>query len=359
MNAMETSASETKWLVYAIYVLDTCCILLWLSHFRLKIGIIHIACLLWCIIMQLVILFSKGTIRDYAMTILWPLLFEASYVMGRKDKDNLKIFKKAFVIIAIWGTFLFLQTRTNLSLRDIVQTNTIYFSLLTLPWLLLFTGNQTRLFILGIFTFLVLFSMKRSAMLVMALAWCFYGLTLLRTQRNKFIAIVAIAILVGIGIRTYFVTDNALKGLISERVNQEETDEGRGRLAIYTVTESMIMSSSVDELILGHGHMAVKRDSILDISAHNDFLEVIYDYGLLILVLYLVLWWYVFNRFIRLFRSNSPLFFPYAVSISIFIVMSMVSHLILYTSYFNFIVVFWGCIEGGYFLRGKTVKVQE
>lgn len=39
------------------------------------------------------------------------------------------------------------------------------------------------------------------------------------------------------------------------------------------------------------------------------------------------------------------MFLPYSVSFAIFLSLSMVSHLILYTSYFNFLVMFWAAVE--------------
>lgn len=167
---------------------------------------------------------------------------------------------------------------------------------------------------------------------------------------------ILIAVVLSGGILGYSFSDSILKGELSERVNREETDEGRNRLAIYTVTWAMIENSSVDKLFFGHGHYGVRKDSFLEISAHNDFLEVIYDYGLVILVLYLGLWVYVIKRCVRLFRDESPLFLPYAVSLSIFIVMSIVSHLILYASYFLFLVLFWGCIEGSFFVNKMSER---
>ena len=92
--------------------------------------------------------------------------------------------------------------------------------------------------------------------------------------------------------------------------------------------------------------MGVRRDSPLELSAHNDFLEVLYDYGLIIFILYLALWYYVIKRLVYHIRINSIYSLPYFCSFAIFLLLSMVSHLILYASYFNYLVMFWGCMEG-------------
>ena len=81
--------------------------------------------------------------------------------------------------------------------------------------------------------------------------------------------------------------DERLNGKLTERVTREETEEGHDRYAIWELSIYMIQNSTKDKLILGHGYAGVRNDSFLEISAHNDFLEIIYDYGLIIFVLYL------------------------------------------------------------------------
>jgi len=107
----------------------------------------------------------------------------------------------------------------------------------------------------------------------------------------------------------------------------------------------MIVKSSPSHILLGHGHNAVKRESIMDISAHNEFLEIIYDYGIIILLVYIGLWVYVVRQWLYHYRNNTPDFIPYTLSVCIFAVMAMVSQLVLYVSYFLYLVMFWGMVH--------------
>ena len=351
MNDVESDISDKRWLIYSTYLLSAYCVYIWLSTGTSNLKGIHYLCLLWCIIMPFVILYNHGKLVVMFQTILWPLLFEASYLLVKKNRNFFISFRNFFVFVAIYGGFYFLQSRSNILMRDSSQSNTIYFVFLTLPWLLLVKGKISRLFFLFLFTVSAIWSLKRSVMLSILIIWASYVLLLLRDGRRFFLKILVVVALIVGGIYGYFYGDELLSGELSERVNREETDEGRNRLAIWTLTWSMIQNSSTDALVMGHGHFGVRRDSFLEISAHNDFLEVIYDYGLVIFVLYIGLWVYVVKRCIKLYRDNSELFLPYAVSLSIFLVMSLVSHLILYTSYFNYLVLFWGSIEATYFSK--------
>lgn len=357
-NRNNYANADIERLYYTSFLVFLYCIAMSISGLRSRLYGIHLICLLWCVIMPVVIFFNRGAFPDYYMTLLWPVLFEFSYLCGRSGINNIKSLSWVFWLIAVCAFFPFLETRTNLFLREVMQTNSIYFVFLTLPWLLLFRGKIARLSIMLLFTGLAVWSMKRSVMLCAVFYWGAYIFTVLSSKGHKFLRIIFVVVLIGTGIVGYSYGDEFFKGGLSERVNREETDEGRNRLAIYSVTAAMIAASPTESLIFGHGHHGVRRDSILDISAHNDFLEVIYDYGLVIFVLYIGLWVYVVKRCLKLYRDNSEFFLPYAVSLSIFLVMSMVSHLVLYTSNFNYLVLFWGSIEGLYFHKRISNKIR-
>ena len=333
--------SSRVWLTRAYFFIDLVCCTILISCLNRKYSGIHLVCIYWIVIMPILMYIDRVQVSDIIKTFLWPLLFETTYLCCRWNVLRGDTLKKVFYGIAIVGFSYFIVTRTGVA----HQTNTIYFCFLTIPWLLYNTSKRNSLIIMVVFSFFVLLSLKRSPMLAMVVMWSFYFLFGMRRNRQIFYTI-AISIVVLVGLYyAYDMIDERMGGLLSERVNKEETDTGKSREAIWILTTTMIQQSSPIELIRGHGHFGVRRDSWLEISAHNDFLEVIYDYGLIIFFLYLCLWGHVVRRAYKLFRIRSPLFLPYSASLGIFIVMSMVSHLILYATYFNFLVMFWAMTE--------------
>lgn len=346
MTGEEPDSMSAKLLSYSALFLTVYSIILYLPIIAKGNHWIHKICFIWCCLMPFIMVFTHNNHpSEYALTIIWPLLFEVSYRICISNSNRLSTFRKLFIVIFSWGVILLIQSRIIMSQLDHDQTNTIYFSLLALPWLLLPDNRKFRILVLASFSLLVLFSMKRSAMLIMALVWGSYFYFFLKQKRNKVLGIFLVITLLIVGYVVVNRVNEQMGGRIEERMT-EETGEDTGRLAIWTVVITMIQQSSISEYLLGHGHFAVKRDMPFELSAHNDILEVIYDYGLLILVLYLLLWFFLIMRCYTLYRTSSPIFIPYLVSVIIFVVMSMVSHLILYTSYFNYLVVFWGCVEG-------------
>jgi hypothetical protein len=329
------------WLTRIAFFMDVLCVFIMILRLRRKYNGIHLICMLWLLIMPINMLLNHAPLYDIIRTIIWPLLFETTYLCCQNCISRGLFLKKEFFVLAIIGAYYFLATRVGIE----HQTNTVYFVFLTMPWLLFESKKVTRLIIVLVFTSFAVLSLKRSMLLTTILIWGFYFLTGLENRRNRIITIIGVLVMMVSFSVLYDKVDESLGGLLSERVNREETNSGRDRMAIWTLTWNMIQNSPTEKIMIGHGHFGVRNDSFLEISAHNDFLEVIYDYGIIILILYLGLWIYVIRRSVYLYKIKSPLFFPYASALSIFLVMSLVSHLLLYTTYFNYLVLFWGATE--------------
>lgn len=332
--------------LYGCYVL--------ISHFKLKGNKIHYICILWCIMMSIVAVFN-GQVLSLFKLILWPVIFEMSYLAILCYPKRMLSFHKVYWVIFVWGTILYLMSESGNKERAIsLLGNAVFTPLLTVPFLLVKNNNRYRFFILVMISLLVLISMKRSSMLIIAASWLVYVFPMFK-MKNKVIGFVLVGVILGTGLFLFKKMNDVMGGQIMERIDREETDTGKNRLAIWGVTWTMIQNSSIVSHMVGHGHFGVKRNSILEISAHNDFMEVIYDYGIISFVLYLGLWIYVLRRWWYLKKIQSYLFFPYTVSLIMFFFMSLVSHLILYISYFNFLVMFWGCSEAMIVNREKSI----
>lgn len=335
-------------LVYSSALLLIVAFLVILSRFaQIRKKGIHLVCLLWIFIMPYVVYSSHGYNSYYVFTILWPFLFELGYILTRYEGLTISIIRKWFLLVFVVGLFYFIESRINVG--NLIQTNTIYFPFLTFPFLLCVKNRKLQFLVLTMISILGILSFKRGILLVIVIVWLVYMGALLFKKRNILASFLLVFVIVVGCVYTLSYVDNKSGGVIKERAQGTEDDEGGGRLEIYAVTALMIQSSSVTDLVRGHGHFGVKTNSPMNISAHNDVLEVIYDYGLIIFFLYLCLWIYLIRRLIYLIKIKYEFTFPYFVSVVIFIIMSMISHLILYTSYFNFLVVFWGSVEGSLF----------
>lgn len=305
---------------------------------------IHGVCLGWEIISLAVLYVNNASIGHYPKVLAWPLFFESAYLIVRRDYRMVKSLRKAYYFVLLIGAYVLFSTilLTHFS----KQLNIVYFLILPVPIILLHANSKWRFWILFLTSVFALMSMKRSMMLAIALFWAIMWFKYLFSKGKQTLAIAFSIVFLGVAYSTVNVVDDITDGGLSSRtVDYEKEDITNGRENIYEVTWDMIAHSTTSKLILGHGHNAVLRDSPLEISAHNEYLEIIYDYGVIALIIYLGLWGYVIKQFIFHYRNNTIYFVPYALSICIFAVMSVVSQLVLYVSYFLYLVMFWGIVQ--------------
>ena len=305
---------------------------------------IHKLCFGWEFIALICLVINNASIGHYPKVLAWPLFFEAAYLIVRWDTSMINSIKKVYFFLLLIGAYVFYKSMQMKEFES--QSNMIYFLLLPIPIILLQTNPQWRFRILLFTSFFALLSMKRSMILATILFWCIYILKDLFSSGKKSMAIVISIVLIGAAYGSIKVINDITEdGLSSRTVDYEKEDITNGREAIYYATWDMILNSNKLQIIFGHGHNAVRRDSPLEISAHNDFMEIMYDYGVIALILYLGLWIYVIRQFLYHYRNDTIYFIPYAFSISIFVVMAFVSQLVVYVSYFLYLVMFWGIVQ--------------
>lgn len=152
-------------------------------------------------------------------------------------------------------------------------------------------------------------SAKRSILLFVIVCIAFFAFYIIRSRnqsrQNVFSRLFLIlAIIAG----AYFILTNESSGLTHtqeriERIGGITFDNGR--YDIYSIVSLAIINSDVVPLFFGHGHSAVKRD--FDIGAHNDLLEIAYDYGLIAMILYICILLVIIKRTWRLFKHRNYL----------------------------------------------------
>jgi O-antigen ligase len=165
-----------------------------------------------------------------------------------------------------------------------------------------------------------------------------------------------ILIVLAIIYSTFVVIDSSNESLLYTRFENIKNDQAGGRLSLYEEVIKLQSKATFTELFLGHGHNTVRLYTQGKLSAHNDFLEVLFDYGILVLILYITMTfslWYKSYKFLKSKSSYAPSFI---VSCSIFTLFSLSSHLMLYPTHFIFLTAFWGTILG---FEHKKSNIQK
>ena len=248
--------------------------------------------------------------------------------------------------IFLYGYIVKPPTSSPYSIMHAQYVNSIYYLLCALPIALL-NRKQRWLFLMAT-VIAVIASGKQAAILALGAFILVYILTDRRQHpySNKVVVcIITITVVALLMSFLYALVFGQLGIRIWPYFEAIWEDGGNGRMDIYSELFSLISKSNCCEILFGHGgYGSVARN--IGISAHNDFLEILFDYGFVGIVLY----FFVIGAVIRIFQMLSANRRPEASAfggmISIFLVISMLSHLVFILKYFMITGIFWGVLSG-------------
>lgn len=258
----------------------------------------------------------------------------------------------------LWGAgilFLLLLYQYILNYNEIhivgsatASINTSYFILYMLPFILCIRNNKIKFILIALVFITVVSSFKRSGTISVSLALLvYYYVNYIRDSKpsSKAFSLLFLLSVFFVVVNYILISDNTTIGHLIERFSNISEDNGSGRSDAINSTVILIENSNVFSLFFGHGWNMVEQESSMRISAHNDFLECIYDFGLIGLILYLRLYLSIYKKYRELKSINSYYAAPVLVSGVILFSSSMFSHIIIYPFYMIQFVMFWGYIN--------------
>ncbi len=289
--------------------------------------------------------------------VTWPLLFVV--FLDYSTTNDLPV---SFKRITQYGMALIcLLSIPNIVLQySTVKGSAIfttYFCLTFLPMLYLVNTRRQA----AIFSFLVgglmLFSSKRGGLIVVLLGvGVYYTLLIyvcsgargrLKHLRKLLITFIFVILLLFVVVEIFDL--NILKRLFSII-----EDGGSGRIKIWNLIFERYRSSSAVDKIFGHGfHAVFYRIAPFGISryAHNSFLETLYDYGVIGLMLIVILTVRITTITVKMTMQKHPLAPAMGYSLVPLYVFSLVSYFFEQSMLILPLSVFWGICLGKYFAK--------
>lgn len=293
---------------------------------------------------------NQGYIKDTIQAVFWPVSYFVFYVFMRKHGELFgDILKYLFLLAAILSVAVIVNRDYRKS--EDAGINVIFYVLTLLPFLLHIRNRTIRNLIIFYLLILSLLAMKRSVLIILGIFLVLYGGSILFRNPRRILANTILSVLLVISVLLVSKTVNdRMDNAVLKRVENIKKDEGNGRLTIYNEVMYSQLLSSPYEWIFGHGNNSVNntvRGNPWSVgrTSHNDFLEILFNYGLLGFLIYLFLHFKIAHTAIKLKKSGSEFFLSYLSSYIIFLVMSLVSHLVIYPTYFIFLAIYWGIIE--------------
>lgn len=177
-----------------------------------------------------------------------------------------------------------------------------------LPFVFFYDRKWLSFIFILVFVLFALTSAKRSILVFVAtclLIFLIFELFFIsKTGKNRVLNRVIILSLFILG--AYYIVSVDRSSLIHAIERTESLGgigDSNGRESLYTNVAVEVFNSDFISFFCGHGQFAVKRD--FGMSAHNDLLEIAYDYGIIAAVLYLSILVHYLKKTIGYFRRKS------------------------------------------------------
>ena len=269
---------------------------------------------------------SAGDVIRVVGLLLWVLC----YYFGNRISSCSSSIKNYFVYLLFLSTtvlsfyFLyfyyvkgFLQYQTT--------TDTAFFLIVYLPFVLMFKKRKTiKLFVLLLFVVVAVLSLKRSIVLGLLVFFVSYFVSSAKGNvLKKWYFWLMLPLVIAVVAYLY----GTVGEILGARFNDSVETGGNGRTDIYVNIWHHFTSSSFLEQLFGHGLMSVRQINN-GILAHNDFLQLLYDGGLMAATLYIFMWFALFSVAIKNWRLRKQIGNYYAVyvaTIMLYLVLSLMN----------------------------------
>ena len=236
---------------------------------------------------------------------------------------------------------------------EFIAFSDVYYPMCLLPLVLLLTKPGRSFIPLLAILVGIIVSGKRGGLIVVAVIAVLYYFV--GENRKIGTRILMIALLIGVIAGSSFLIDyiDAHYGLNTlERMMRAGEDGGSGRIERWNLTLNEIGSSSFSEILFGHGF-----DAVYDIDGgrtHNDFLEVLYNYGLVSAFIYTLFYIRLIALNIKQYRKRYPYSKYLTCSLVVALVLAMVSFYIVEPTYILSSMFVMGILLGDWerFCRG-------
>lgn len=292
---------------------------------------------------------SITTITTRVGLLMLPIFsFFSFYILSKSkvDKRILNILFAFFFISVVVDYFN--QLYSNILLLD-RNINVVYYIVIAFPIILFLNKKPISIVSFLIVSYAVLLSGKRGGVVALALGLIAY--ILFAQKKTKYLFYIAATTLMVV-----FAFNNIQ---ISNRtLNRFDTaDITSGRSNIYKDVFENYIESNVLALIVGNGYDAVAKTTSEGMTAHNDFLEILYDYGLIGLILFISLHVAFIKKILRMHKAGNDYLSVAIFLYSIFAVFSMVSHVVIYPYCFVLTAIL-GYLDGINSQQNNTVFIK-
>lgn len=283
----------------------------------------------------------------------WLTIMFIAYRLVR-SAGTIEIILKCGVISAIIFTGYFWKIYLDSTINVYGLYNAVYFPLFFLPLVLVAENRIIKWGGIVIAFAMVIVSYKRTAIIFFGIGMGYYIMHSFFSQKQlykKLTAFFGIAFIIVFATLLFTYLQNAYELDWAFRISDAVETGGSNRVTIWENMLSAMKEQSILEWLLGHGYRTTDSFG----GAHNDILEILYDYGIIgfgfysyfcIQLIYL-------RNFMK--RINYKHLAPYTVSLIFFFIYSFFGQLIIMPQWFFALCLLWGILIGDF----ENCQMQE
>jgi len=281
-----------------------------------------------------------NAVNLYTSMTLWIYIYLAFYTYSFYNNSLGNPRTLLFLSVSFF-CLLLVNYFAGVQIKDTYAYIESYFLITILPLAYLLENRKISNSILFLAVVASVLSGKRTGAIACMIVLVIYVISNHKSIQARILAFLKLLALVACG---YFVLSTLLGtrfDLLVDRMMALSDDGGSGRDQVFALVLNDFYKSGFFQTVFGHGYNSViNSPSSLGYSAHNEFLETLYDYGLIGILLYISIFIVLWRNYRKL--KDKKIKTAYMMSILIFFINSMFSHQILYTTNIIMLCAFWG-----------------
>lgn len=291
------------------------------------------------------------SVRNLGDSILWISVMVLAYLIGYKNRNTL--YNSRIIALTIPIYFVVFQSVRAYFVQNTDDTaliSTAYYALFLMPFAFMIKRKWLMWFLVCIIFLTVVLSSKRAGFISFIGALIVYAYLTIKIDnkgdgsRLKYLLTFVLVVIIGLQLFNSFISTNDIHLL--DRLATMSEDGGSGRDEVYAYTWGLLMDSDLLSLLFGHGFNTVVHYSTLGLSAHTDFLETPFDYGIVGMIIYIIFYFRLF-KYYKILKRYNPNYAPIFLStLFITLVLSAFAHLIIYPTHYLFFCMYWGFLMG-------------
>lgn len=274
-----------------------------------------------------------GNIKQFAANILLfivPCLsLLGSFDIARQHDKKHYIFTFIFITIlaCIYSYISIFKSYNILGIRG--HFGVAYYALYLLPIMLACEKRWLRIISILIVSIVIISSVKRGGLVALVIGLLTYIIIAQLINKNNFKSAILLCSTLVIMSIFFYVMISFLGDNILERLFNSDDETGSGRLNIWESLVQRLFTQDIELWVFGNGHLSTTLYSWENLSAHNDFLEILYNYGIFNLIIYLIFFISLAKYTLTSIRRRSKYAPSLAMMLIVYSILSMISIIIL------------------------------